>query len=468
MADQMGRQTPTKSFVLDYDRSLFQEAVSLYERCGNTVMEWQRKMLKDIMAVRADGLWTHTKCGYSIPRRNGKTEVIYMRELYGLTKGEQIAHTAHRATTSTSSFNKLKRLLIKAGFEEGKDFNSVRSKGNERIEMLTTDGVIQYRTRTGSGGLGEGFDLLVIDEAQEYTDDQSSALTYTVSDSRNPQTILCGTPPTAVSKGTVFLNMRKQALGGKAKNTFWAEWSIGQISNVNDQSLWPEVNPSYGVILNARKIEDEIPTLTETDFNIQRLGVWLEYSLQSAISLAAWRSCQKEILPDLTGQIYAAVKFSKDSRNTVLSIALKTKDGQIFVECLDCRETREGLTWIIDFLKSADVSGVVIDGASGSAQLVQAMKEEKLKDPHLPKVSEIIDANSQFEIGVFQRDLCHMGQPSLEQAVSNAEHRAIGTNGGFGYSSLKPEIDVTLVECTALAYWLAKTAKPKKKRRISY
>lgn len=43
-------------------------------------------------------------------------------------------------------------------------------------------------------GLGEEFDLLVIDEAQEYTDDQASALKYVVTDSRNPQTIFCGTP----------------------------------------------------------------------------------------------------------------------------------------------------------------------------------------------------------------------------------------------------------------------------------
>lgn len=452
---KLGRQTPTKSFVLDYDRSLAQQAIDIYEKSGQTAMEWQKKLLRDMMAVRSDGLWVHTKCGYSISRRNGKTESVYMRELWGLEKGEQIAHTAHKISTAHSSFEKTCRLLIKAGYSEGKDFTSVRAKGAEKIEMVETGGRIQYRTRTGSGGLGEGFDLLIIDEAQEYTDDQRSALVYTVSDSPNPQTIFCGTPPTTVSKGTVFPKFRKACLAGREKNSFWAEWSVDQKSDIHDVSLWYETNPSMGIILTERKVEDEIGT-DEVDFNVQRLGLWLEYSQQSAISKVAWESCQTEELPVLTGKLFAAIKFSKDGKNVVLSIAVRTKDDRVFVECLDCRDQRGGTTWLMNFLQSADIAKVIVDGAAGQPKMIQDMKDYGLKKPILPKVNEIIDANAQFELGVFQRDLVHCGQVSLAQIVSNSEHRAIGTNGGFGYVSLNPAMDVTLMEATALAYWACK------------
>ena len=99
---------------------------------------------------------------------------------------------------------------------------------------METDGDIQYRTRTGSGGLGEGFDLLVIDEAQEYTDDQRSALSYTVTSSQNPQTIMCGTPPTNVSKGTVFPKFWSGCLQGKEQDAYWAEWAVSVMSKVDD------------------------------------------------------------------------------------------------------------------------------------------------------------------------------------------------------------------------------------------
>ena len=93
------------------------------------------------------------------------------------------------------------------GYKDGEDFNSIKAKGRERIELYATEGVIQFRTRTKNGGLGEGFDLMVIDEAQEYTLEQESALKYTVTDSPNPLTIMCGTPPTPVSVGTVLLSL---------------------------------------------------------------------------------------------------------------------------------------------------------------------------------------------------------------------------------------------------------------------
>lgn len=169
------------------------------------------------------GLWVHQKFGYSIPRRNGKSEILYMLELWGLHNGLNMLHTAHRISTSHSSIEKLKKYLEKMGYVDGEDFNSIRAKGQERIELYKTGGVVQYRSRTSNGGLGEGFDLLVIDEAQEYTIEQESALKYTVTDSDNLMTVMCGTPPTPVSSGTVFTNYRSTVLFGKGKYSGWAE-----------------------------------------------------------------------------------------------------------------------------------------------------------------------------------------------------------------------------------------------------
>lgn len=164
-------------------------------------MEWQSLLLKDIMAVNNDGCWTHMTVGYSIPRRNGKTEDVYMREIWGLHKGEQILHTAHENSTSHASFESLVDLLNAMGYEEKKDYIKNSALGNERITMIETKGVIKYRTRTKVGGLGLGFDLLVVDEAQEYTDTHRSALEYTISSSQNPQAIMLGTPRRRVQRG---------------------------------------------------------------------------------------------------------------------------------------------------------------------------------------------------------------------------------------------------------------------------
>lgn len=95
-----GRQTPTESVVLPYTQTHGADAVELYNKSGRTAQDWQELLQYDILAVNDEGLWVHTKVGYSVPRRNGKNEIIAMREMWGLQNNEKILHTAHRTTTS--------------------------------------------------------------------------------------------------------------------------------------------------------------------------------------------------------------------------------------------------------------------------------------------------------------------------------------------------------------------------------
>ena len=97
---RLGKQTPTVSIRLPYTESLGMEAVEFYNRSGRTAQDWQSLLLEDITATNADGLWVHMKFGWSVPRRNGKSEILIMRANWGLQHGERVLYTAHRATTS--------------------------------------------------------------------------------------------------------------------------------------------------------------------------------------------------------------------------------------------------------------------------------------------------------------------------------------------------------------------------------
>lgn len=473
-----GRQTPTKSIVLPYTQTLGSEAIGIYNSSGRTAQEWQELLIYDIMAINEEGLWVHTKVGEEIPRRNGKNEVVVIRELWGLENGEKILHTAHRTTTSTSASRRLAQRLVGAGYEEvtrvkkgtkyEKHFTYTKQLGLERIVILKEGGgTIDFRTRSSQGGLGEGFDLLVIDEAQEYTDNQETALKYVVTDSKNPQTFFCGTPPTVVSAGTVFAKMRTSALQGESRNTYWAEWSVDKMTDPWDKEAWYETNPSLGTVFTERSVADEIGP-DEIDFNIQRLGLWLKYNQKSAISKREWESLQCNELPKLKGKLFVGIKYGHDGDSTAMSIAVKTADGRIFVEGIDCRPVRSGTAWILDFLEKADVDSVVVDGANGQELLAKAMKERKMKAPKLPTVKEVIMANAAFTQAIYQQDICHMGQPSVVQVVSNCEKRAIGSNGGYGFKSILDGADISLLDSIILAYWKSSTKKETKKQQVGY
>lgn len=479
MPNRKGRQTPTISVVLPYNETYGDEAIKLYNETGRTAQEWQELMLADILATNNEGLWVHSKFGYSVPRRNGKNEIVAIRELYGLLHGEHILHTAHRTTTSSSASLRLVTLLNDLGWEEvqrvnkkgtySKHFTYSKQFGLERVQLLDgSGGKCDFRTRSGKGGLGEGFDLLIIDEAQEYQDDHASALKYVVSDSKNPQTIMCGTPPTAVSSGTVFVKYRTDTLNRDNKNSGWAEWSIPEQSDPHNKELWYEANPSLGTILTERKIEDEISD-DVIDFNIQRLGLWISYNQKSAISINDWEALKVDKVPKFTGKLNVGIKYGNDGINVAMAVGIKTTTGKIFVECIDCRNIRTGTDWIVQWLLKADNIGtVVVDGANGQELLAKAMKDARLKPPMLPKVGEIILANAMFEENLYNDVLRHSGQPSVVQIVSNCDKRNIGSNGGFGYKALKPDVEIALLDSIVLAQWITATQKEKTMRQKTY
>ena len=468
MTKKIGSQYPTESIILPYDRkqSKAESAIELYEKSGREAYEWQINILEPMMAVDEDGLWVHMKFGYAVPRQNGKNEVVAMRELKGLYDGERIMHTAHRTTTSKAAFNRLLKIMEESGLEEKTHYTKNKAIGAEFIKLVD-GGEIHFRTRSSLGGLGESFDLLVIDEAQEYTDDQESALKYTIAASPNPQTVYTGTPPTPHSSGTVFTGLREQALRGLTEDVGWAEWSVPEQSDVRDVDLWYQANPSLGLRITERIIRSEIGD-DEIDFNIQRLGLWLQYNQKSAINENDWEQLKAEELPKLTGKLFVGIKYGHDGMNVALSIAVKTEDEHVFVESIDCRSIREGNKWILDFLGQADIQEVIVDGANGQAILAEQMKQSRLKKPVLPTVKEIIVANSTFEQELYQQTIRHRDQPSLTMVVTNADKRNIGSGGGFGYRSQIEEHDVALLDSIILAHWACSNAKPPKKQRINY
>lgn len=470
MSDKrLGRQTPTTSVVLRYTESLGTEAVEIYNRSGRTAQPWQELMMEDIMAVNDEGLWVHMKYGWSIPRRNGKSEILIMRAMWSVSHGRRVLYTAHRTTTSHNAWEKVIERLSKAGYIEGTDFKTTKQFGLERIEWLTGDGVINFRTRSSKGGLGEGYDDLIIDEAQEYTSDQESALKYVVTDSPNPQTLMCGTPPTVVSSGTVFLTYRKECLSGNTEDCGWAEWSVPSLTDAHDPELWYETNPSLGYILSERTIRSELGD-DQVDDNIQRLGLWLRYNQKSAITKDEWLTYKLESPPEIAEgtKLYFGVKFSKIG-SVSLAVAMKMADGDIFFEAIDCRSSREGNAWLIDYLRNSHAQTVAIDGAGNQTILADDMKDAEVKcKPVLPKVADVISANALFEQKLFEGHLRHMGQPALTQAASNSEHRAIGTGGGYGYTSILEGADISLLEAVSLAVWLCANAKERKAQEITY
>ena len=157
-------------------------------------------------------------------------------------------------------------------------------------------------------------------------------------------------------------------MDGGNKYSGWAEWSVPELHDIHDVDAWYMTNPSMGYHLNERKIEAELGA-DELDHNIQRLGYWVSYNVKSAITEEEWQSMLVDELPKLTSNLFVGIKYGNDGVNVAMSIAVKTDDGDVFVEAIDCQSTRNGNGWILNFINRANVEAVVVDGAGGQAIL---------------------------------------------------------------------------------------------------
>lgn len=478
---RIGRQVPTVWSTLPYNKKLSKgnDACAFYESTGQPLMEWQKLQLEAILAVDKQGNYIHRRYGLSISRRNGKTEVFLARELYALFNGEKVLHTAHLTATSSDASRRLAECLTRMGYEEvvkqskneiyDHHFTYRKQFGMEVISLIgENSGKVTFRTRTSRGGLGEKCDVLIVDEAQEYLREQDNTLKFLVSDSKNRQILMCGTPPTAVSQGTVFKEFREATLNGTPKYDGWAEWSVPSKTDVHNIDAWYDTNPSLGIIFGEDAIELEIGP-DELDFNIQRLGHWVSYNLASAITEAEWRKTEVDKLPKLKGKTYVGIKYGVNGVNVALTVACKTEDGKVFISAYDSRSIRDGNGWIINYLRTiGSLDRVAVDGKGNDEILTKEMKDAGLKKPVTLGGSDFMIANSQFEQSVFNDGLVHMPQPSLDESVTNCQKKKYGNRGAFIYVSNVDTIDITITESAILAHWLCLNAKESKGQTVSY
>lgn len=103
---RIGCQTPTISVILPYTDTLGGEAIEMYDKSDRDSLEWQQRLVYDIMAVYKGGLFVHMKFGYSVPRQNGKSEILIIRADCGVSNERRVLYTAHRTTTSHNAWEK--------------------------------------------------------------------------------------------------------------------------------------------------------------------------------------------------------------------------------------------------------------------------------------------------------------------------------------------------------------------------
>lgn len=440
---------------------------------------WQQIVLDDWLAEKG-GRWASLTCGLSVPRQNGKNALIEVRELFGMVgRGEKFLHTAHEVKTARKAFKRLQHFFGTKPDDPGAKFPElnalvaeVRNVNGQEAIYLTNGGSVEIVARSKNSARGFTVDVLVMDEAQEMSEDDLEALMPTTSSAplRNPQWIFTGTPPGPNANGEIFTRVRNEALSGKAVRLAWHEWSSDSGSDLDDRDEWRKVNPA---LINGRLqfevIEGERARFSDDGFARERLGMWSSALASTVIDGESWA-----LVADPSSlaieSLALAVDVSPDRSMASIGLAGMRADGRWHVE-LD--EQRRGMGWIVPWVvqrcQRNTIRAVVIDGMSPAASLIDELARAGVKVT-TTSASNMAAACGTFYDAVMDARVAHTDQPQVNLALSVARKRIIGD--AWGWNRRNADSDITPLVAVTLALWGAQNSNVKRpvrsqvKRRV--
>lgn len=422
---------------------------------------WQETTCKSWLRTTADSRWVCSVAGITVARQNGKNGSLEIVQLYGTTQlGLKFLHTAHEVKTAKKAFRRLKYFFGEKANDPNAKFPELNAlvlsvsntNGQEGI-FLKNGGSVEFIARSKSSGRGFTVDILVLDEAQDLTDEQLEALLPTISAAPqgNPLTIYMGTPPAAdelaKGNGRPFLRVRTHALAGN-QPVSWVEFGVkGFVEDMTPEELAKFVrvkknhavaNPAYGRRILASTIDGELGQFSDESFARERLNVWPKASAHaSAIPAERWSELAITIPDASVFDSWQTAAFGVDmnpERNKVsitVSSFPQEQDNVVLEMVASAEFDDQGTPKLVQYLwdRAKRRHPVVIDGQSPARSLVPHLRKKKMK-VFVMSGGEIVEASLGFyDAALTDKTIDHFSEPRLDTSVAGAVKKFVDKEG---------------------------------------
>ena len=439
---------------------------------------WQQGVLDDWLATDKHDRWKSLTCGLTVPRQNGKNALIEIRELFGMVgRGEKILHTAHEVKTAQKHFRRLKYFFGQKSDDPGAKYpelnalvSQVRSVNGQEAIFLKNGGSVELVARSKNSGRGFTVDVLVMDEAQEMSEDALEALMPTTSAAPlgNPQWIFTGTPPSPSADGEVFTRVRREALAEHPGRMCWHEWSPDELYDLDDRELWRMTNPGLATgRLQMEVVEGERARFSDEGFARERLGKWAnDFGSHRLISASQWDATTAD--PPTDGVRSFAVTFSQDGSRQAVAGGVKHDGRMVHVNLVGSYtgSTEAGVSALADWLaeRKARTAWIVLCGKAGATVLAEALEARGVpkRMVHVMSTPEYFTANAMLLDAVREKTVTHPeGAPgdALNESVAVCDKKERGRDGAWGWEPTTPDGDETPMEAVSAVVWAARTTK---------
>lgn len=459
----------------------WQDVSDLSAMFGVVLFPWQELILEAALGERQDRTWAAKRVGVSVPRQNGKSQLLVARALAGALLFEErlIVVSAHQQDTARETFEKLLEIIEAEGnaaLRQRLARNGVMNAFGRESVKFSNGAKIKFKARSGAGGKGFSSDCLLLDEAQILGSRAWTSINSTMSARANPQVWLLGTPPQDEDDCFTFDMVRKAAMSGKSQASAWAEWgadpSDEDFDPASEYTRWC-ANPSWNELINHEIVQGEFETYSPERFAQDRLGIWRQdAAARRLITPAQWSAIAVDTPPVESDGVRAfAVSFSADGRRQAVAGAVRTKAGG-HVELVGAYsgDSEAGVASLADWLAQRweRTSIIALLGRAGSDVLANALAQRGVPKRlvHIMATGEYFAATSLFLDAVREKMVTHPKagkDDALERSIAVCDKRLRGADGAWGWTPTVEGGDETPMDAVSAAYWAARTTRRKPK-----
>jgi hypothetical protein len=332
--------------------------------------------------------------------------------------------------------------------------------GAEAFELEATGSTLTCFPPIETAMHGTDADLVVIDEAWAFDDDQGQVVEQAVFPTQlrrpNPQTWIVSAGGTIASTWLdAWLTRGEQAIAAGAGDVAVFDWGAGVDDDPADPATWWRSHPGLGDGITEEAIADELArSSTIAAFQRSILNVWPRpRELRTGvIATDRW-----DALADLeVAPVAHVVAFdvAVDRSHACLVQAGVAGDGRAVVEVLDYRP---GTGWVVPAVRAwraGHGGGIVVADALAAAGMADQLTRAGL-DPVLTGPHQMAKACAELVDAVNGAQLAHRAQALLDDAAASAGRRALGD--GWAWSRKGSDRDISPLVAATLAVWAART-----------
>lgn len=472
MANLIGNREPTFLTIPEGDTARGDQAVEFARFIGMSLFPWQEDMLRDMCRTKDDGKFAARECVVSIPRQNGKGEVLVARELAGVYLfGEKtILHTAHFLDTARDAMRRTWEVMENCPelmeWFPGKKPMFSRTNGKEEIRFPNGT-FIYYRTRTRKVARGLSVDLTILDECYDLPTEIYNAIASVSTARQNAQTIFISSPVDRYEhlNGDVFSAKRWAAKDG-AEGMYYAEWCAHDDDDPYSLEAFKHSNPSLtedgpGAQLGDIKQKATAAKASESlraGFLVETLGVgnWVprdgeeeDTNLFNEEKISRMVTNEQKKIKNAA----VCIEVSPDRAKASVAVAGLTDDGGYhsaisFTGPFNLQRTAQTLWQVI---KAVDPQHVVIDPKTPGAVLIAPLKNRGI-DVHELKMREFVQA-SDFFLQLEAEDRVSISDSDVVRTALDSIQLRDNNSGALErYSG-----EVTTVTAAAIAMWASES-----------